>query len=294
MHWSDDFIAVDWGTTHRRAYALRNGACVDEFGDDCGVLSVAMGGFPAAVDMIRERLGGAPLLMAGMIGSTRGWVEVPYVACPAGLAELADHVHWVEPGRIAIVPGLSLRSETEADVMRGEEVQIFGALASGTIAATGTVCHPGTHNKWVTIVGGRIMRFRTVMTGEMFGLLREHGILSAMLVGDVTPDAAFCRGVRRGLESPVLTAELFSVRARILLGAIEAGDAAAFVSGLLIGADLAVGISLGLEGQLNIVGEPALTRLYAAAARVGGHEARETEGREAFLAGAFALARMMT
>jgi 2-dehydro-3-deoxygalactonokinase len=290
---ADDFIAVDWGTTHRRAYAIRGGACVDEFEDECGVLSIAPGGFAAAVETIRERLGDAALLMAGMIGSSRGWVEVPYVPCPAGLAELAAGVHWIEPGRIAIVPGLSIRDDAHADVMRGEEVQLFGALASGAVAANGTVCHPGTHNKWVRIVDGRIAGFQTVMTGEMFALLRKHGILATMLVGDVTPDAAFHAGVRRGLEAPVLTAELFSVRARVLLGALAPGDAAAFVSGLLIGADLAVGRSLGLEGQLNIVGEPALTNLYAAAAREGGQDVRETNGRKAFLAGALALARMM-
>ena len=84
--------------------------------------------------------------------------------------------------------------------MRGEEVQLFGALASGAVAANGAVCHPGTHNKWVRIVDGRIVSFRTVMTGEMFGLLRKHGILADMLVGDVTPDAAFHAGVRRGVE----------------------------------------------------------------------------------------------
>ena len=109
MRWADGFIAVDWGTTNRRAYRIdRSRACVDEFEDDCGVLSVAPGGFPAAAAEIRERLGDLPLLLAGMVGSTRGWVEAPYVPCPAGLDELADRLCWVEPGRTAIVPGLSI------------------------------------------------------------------------------------------------------------------------------------------------------------------------------------------
>lgn len=294
MHWSEDFIAVDWGTTNRRAYKIARGACVAEFEDERGVLSVPAGGFPQAVAAIRERLGEAPLLMAGMVGSTRGWVEVPYVPCPADIDALAGAVHWVEPGRVAIVPGLSLRTDTHADVMRGEEVQMFGALAAGTIPRDGLVCHPGTHNKWIAIERGRVAAFRTVLTGEMFAMLRKHGILAEMLVGDATPGAAFSAGVRRGLETPPLTAELFSVRARVLLGALDRGDAASFVSGLLIGTDIAVGLSLGASGELSIMGEPELTSLYAAAARDAGCEAREIEGRGAFLAGATALARKMT
>ena len=293
MHWSEDFIAVDWGTTNRRAYRIERGACVAEFEDGRGVLSVPAGGFPMGVAEIRERLGDAPLLMAGMVGSTRGWVEVPYVPCPADLAALAAAVHWVEPGRVAIVPGLSLLTDTHADVMRGEEVQMFGALAAGTIPADGLVCHPGTHNKWIAIEHKRVATFRTVLTGEMFAMLGKHGILAEMLAGEVAPGAAFTAAVRRGLDTPPLTAELFSVRARVLLGALDRADAPSFVSGLLIGTDLAVGLSLGAGGTLHIMGEPELTSLYAAAARVAGRESLEIEGRAAFLAGATALARTM-
>ena len=293
MHWSEDFIAVDWGTTNRRAYRVERGECVAEFEDSCGVLAVPAGDFPGAVAAIRAKLGEAPLLMAGMVGSTRGWVEVPYVPCPADLDALAAAVRWVEPGRVAIVPGLSFRDATHADVMRGEEVQMFGALAAGTIPRDGLVCHPGTHNKWVAIETGRVTGFRTVLTGEMFAMLRGHSMLSEMMVGEVAPGAAFEAGVRRGLETPPLTAELFSVRARVLLGALDRGDAPSFVSGLLIGTDIAVGLALGAGGELNFMGEPELTGLYAAAAGIAGRGAREIEGRGAFLAGATALARTM-
>ena len=293
MHWSEDFIAVDWGTTNRRAYRIERGACVDEFEDGQGVLSVPAGGFPQAVAATRDRLGDLPLLMAGMVGSTRGWVEVPYVSCPADLTALAAAVHWVEPGRAAIVPGLSLLTDTHADVMRGEEVQMFGALAAGLIPADGLVCHPGTHNKWIAIDDGRVAAFRTVLTGELFATLRRHGILAEMLGSEAAPGEAFSAGVQRGLGTPPLTAELFSVRARVLLGDLDRGDAASFVSGLLIGTDIAVGLSLGAGGGLLIMGEPELTNLYAAAARDAGRQSRQIEGRAAFLAGATALARMM-
>ena len=107
MRWADGYIAVDWGTTNRRAYLIdASGQCVDEFEDGKGVLSVAAGGFPAAVAEIRERLGDKPLLLAGMVGSNRGWNEAPYVPCPAGIDELARALVWAGE-REAIVPGVS-------------------------------------------------------------------------------------------------------------------------------------------------------------------------------------------
>ena len=258
------------------------------------MLSIAPGGFPVAVDDVRASLGDLPLLLAGMIGSTRGWREVPYVPCPAGLGDLAGHLCWIDPGRAAIVPGLSVSSNGHADVMRGEEVQLFGALEAGLIPATGIVCHPGTHNKWISVADGRITTFRTVMTGEMFNLLRGGGILAELLTADVTQDDGFRAGVIRGLESPVLTAELFSVRARVLLGKMRRESAASFTSGLLVGLDLSVGLGLAGGSQITIMGRPALTSLYAAGAAQAGHLAREVDGSAAFLAGALAVARTMT
>ena len=295
MHWADGFIAVDWGTTNRRAYRIdADGACVAEMEDECGVLSIAAGSFPAAADAIRDRLGDLPLLMAGMVGSTRGWVEAPYVACPVGLDGLARQLHWVEPGRVAIVPGLSVVSAGHADVMRGEEVQMFGALAAGLVPPTAFICHPGTHNKWVALQDGRITTFRTVMTGEMFATLRKHGILAELLTDEATTGDAFRDGVRRGLNAAALTAELFSVRARVLLGELPRASAASYTSGLLIGADLGVGLGLANGADLIVMGRPELTSLYALAAAEAGHASHEIDGSTAFLAGAVALARMLT
>lgn len=295
MRWADGFIAVDWGTTNRRAYRIdQGGICGPSFEDECGVLSVAPGGFPAAIEEIRARLGDLPLLLAGMIGSTRGWVEAPYVRCPAGLDDLAKQLCWVEPGQVAIVPGLSISGDGHADIMRGEEVQVFGAVAVDMIPRTSIVCHPGTHNKWVTVADGTIIAFRTVMTGEMFNLMREGGILAEMLTGEVTPGDAFRAGVKRGLAAPALTAELFSVRAWVLLGEMPRESAASFTSGLLIGLDLSVGLDLAAGSDIFLMGSPELTSLYAAGAAVAGQTAREIDGAAAFIAGVAAIARTLT
>jgi 2-dehydro-3-deoxygalactonokinase len=286
MRWAEGFIAADWGTTNRRAYLMDGGKCVDEFEDDKGILGVPKGGFGDAVAEIRERLGDRPLLLAGMVGSNRGWIEAPYVPCPAGISDLVENLVWPEAGRTAIVPGLSFVDPDEADVMRGEEVQLLGAFAAGLVPADSLVCHPGTHNKWARLVGGRVTRFRTVMTGELFNLLREHSILADLLSGPAENDDAFARGVTRGLEEGCLTAELFKIRARVLLGQADAGDAASYGSGLLIGTDVRAGLQEGAEREIYVMGRPELTRLYAEGLRIAGKQCRQVDGEEAFLAGA--------
>lgn len=292
MRWNDGFIAVDWGTTNRRAYRIDpQGECVATVEDSFGVLVVPPGGFPAAIDDLRARLGDLPLLLAGMVGSTRGWIEAHYVPCPAGPTDLVGKLCWVEPGRVAIVPGLSLLADGHADVMRGEEIQMFGALAAGLVPDTCLVCHPGTHNKWVSLVEGRVTKFRTVMTGEMFNLLRGGGILADMLGDDVIRGTDFDAGLQRGLTAPALTAELFAVRARVLLGDLAPAGAASFTSGLLIGIDLSVGLALADGAPIVIMGRPDLTNLYAAGATAAGQAALEIDGATAFLAGAIAIAR---
>ncbi len=291
MHWPEGFIAVDWGTTNRRAYRISPaGTCDDEMEDSLGILAVGPGAFPAAIDMIRSRLGDLPMLMAGMIGSNRGWMEAPYVSCPAGVDEIRERLAWVEPGRVAIVPGLAFQKDGRADVMRGEEVQILGAIAADLIGSDGTLCHPGTHNKWIRICNNRIIDFRTVLTGELFSLLREHSILSDLLAEPAQPGPDFAAGVRHGLHHDDLPAELFSVRARSLLQGQSGQQAASFTSGLLIGNDLRIGLGSAGEGEIRVVGRPELTSLYAAALVEAGRPARQLDGETAFLAGVRLLA----
>lgn len=285
MGWAEGFIAVDWGTTNRRAYLLDgDGRCASEFEDDRGILAVKDGAFPDAVQQIRDRLGDRPLLLGGMIGSNRGWVEAPYAFCPAGLDDLAGAL--VRTGdRCAIVPGVAFTGDGRADVMRGEEIQLVGAAAAGLVPPDCIVCHPGTHNKWARMEGGRIASFRTVMTGELFNLLRQHSILASLLDGDVEPGEAFAAGVRTGLADSGITAELFSLRARCLLGRGNPQDTAAFASGLLIGEDIRVGMRGAGGGELIVMGRPELTELYVAALAEAGYSAREVDGETAFIAG---------
>jgi 2-dehydro-3-deoxygalactonokinase len=291
MRWAEGFIAVDWGTSNRRAYRLdSSGRCVAEFEDHKGVLTVPAGGFLEAVAEIRQRFGDHPLLLAGMIGSNRGWKEAPYVPCPAGLDELAAKLAWAGE-REAIVPGVSFVGEGRADVMRGEEVQLLGAIAAGLIDPDGLVCHPGTHNKWATLRQGKIRSFRTVMTGELFNLLKEHSILADLLQGEVRPNDAFKQGAHHAVDEAALPSQLFGVRASVLLGQMRKEDTASYASGLLIGADVRIGLAIPTSVQIAVIGRPELTRLYAAAIGQAGRDAIELDGEKCFIAGINEIAK---
>lgn len=291
MRWTDGFIAVDWGTTNRRAYLIdASGKRTNEFEDDKGVLAVPSGGFPDAVAEIRKRLGDKPLLLAGMVGSNRGWKEAPYVPCPASMDDLVAKLVWVGD-REAIVPGVSYIGDGRADVMRGEEVQLLGAAAAGMIDPNALICHPGTHNKWALLRRGSIHDFRTVMTGELFSLLKDHSILSDLLQTKVAATDAFKQAAHHAIYQEQLSADLFTVRARVLLGQAKKEDAASWTSGLLIGSDVRIGLSVPTGAEVIIIGRPELTKLYAAAIEQASRSSTELDGEECFLAGIREIAK---
>ncbi len=275
------FIAVDWGTSNRRAFRIEDGNVVATERDDRGAANVATGDYDAEVAGIRERLGDLPVLLAGMVGSNIGWRTVPYVAAPAGLPEIAAALDRIDD-RTAIVPGLSYRDGVHADVMRGEEVQLLGAVAAGLVPADAVLCQPGTHCKWATVEGGAITRFTTAMTGELFALLRAHGVLSRQLGHPVEPGAAFVEGVAEGAKRD-LAASLFAIRARGVLGLADDAHAASFASGLLIGADTVARIEHGTT--IHILADPALGALYANAIDALGGIAHHIDSEAAFVAG---------
>jgi len=290
--WEHGFAAVDWGSTARRAYVLdADGRTIAEIEDEVGTLTIAKDRFAGEVKALRAQMGAMPMLLAGMVGSNRGWMEAPYVPCPASLPDIAAHLLWAEPKQTAIVPGVSLIEGNRGDVMRGEEVQVFGAHVLRPMEGRTLICHPGTHTKWIEMDGGTIVGFRTIMTGELFALLRKHSILADMLAGPVEPDAAFLRGVARGYGSGEMAAELFSIRAGLLLGIAPPAEAPAFASGLLIGCDLHTGLAAALPNEeILVLGRGSLTRLYAAAIRQCGFRTRDLDGATAFVAGMRAIA----
>ncbi|KHJ60441.1 2-dehydro-3-deoxygalactonokinase, partial [Burkholderia glumae] len=228
-------IAIDWGTTSMRAFLFAaDGSVLESNAHPAGVMNLPRAGGTAAFDAAFESACGAwldrapalPVLAAGMVGSAQGWREAPYVNTPVDADALVDGLIRVESSRgvaVAIVPGV-LEPGTLPDVMRGEETQIVGALAGDAGLASGAagalIGLPGTHAKWAWVRDGRIERFRTYMTGELFATLRDHTILGrTMQAGEADPDA-FRRGVGVARESrdAGLLATIFSTRTLGLTG----------------------------------------------------------------------------
>jgi len=268
-------IGIDWGTSSLRAYHLdAAGAVIARLETDQGILKVPQGGFREVLRALIDPwlLGGETLvLLCGMVGSRQGWQEAPYLPCPAGPEEIAQALTPLEfdGARCLLVPGLSTADRAGApDVMRGEETKLIGLLAElGDAAAV--ACLPGTHSKWARLVGGRIAGFATHMTGEVRATLLAHSILGRLAEpGEETPgtDLAFLRGVRRAREPGGLLHHLFGTRALGLMGRLAPADTDAYLSGLLIGHEVASALADGpLPGPVHLVGSERLCRLYALA-----------------------------
>ena len=262
-------IAVDWGTTSFRAYRLdRNGAIVETRAAPKGILAVPAGGFES---VLHEQIDGwgeeGPVVMSGMVGSRQGWIEAPYVPCPAGFHEVAAAMREVRKG-IWIVPGVSCRDASGVpDVMRGEETQVLGAERDGLF------CLPGTHSKWVEVRAGRIERFSTAMTGEVYAVLKSHSILGRMME-EGRPDArAFQHGLERSGEPGGLLHHLFGVRTKGLMGDLDGAASSSYLSGLLIGHE----IRAVRPRSFLVLGEPRLAELYSEAAAALGCETERVD-----------------
>ena len=281
-------VAVDWGMSSLRGARLdETGRVLQEKSAPLGILNVPHGDFAAvfAAQFSEWMTTGTLCLISGMAGSRQGWVEAPYVRCPAGPDELARHLHWIERGRVALVPGLSDEQREVPDVMRGEEVQIFGAMRLAGLR-DGTFVLPGTHSKWATVRGGRVVAFRTHMTGEAYGLLSQHSILARTLDAAAPLDeVAFLQGVTRSRSGDGLLHEAFGVRALALFGLLGPAPSASYLSGLLIGEELA----REKPGRdVILIGASGLTARYGLALNQAGANVR-TFGAEATWAGVSAL-----
>jgi 2-dehydro-3-deoxygalactonokinase len=292
-------LAVDWGSSALRAALMDDqGQVLETRQFEQGILRVPAGQFESVFEqclgdwMTEHR----PLcLISGMAGSRQGWQEAPYCPCPAGFEALGRHLLWLKP-LVALVPGLHCVRQTAAsspragldDVMRGEEVQVFGALAL-TGLQEAQVILPGTHSKWVEVRQDKIQHFQTFMTGEMFAVLIQHSILARTMVAEAAlNEAAFIHAVQLAQDGPGLLAHVFGTRTSALFDRLPAEHLSSHLSGLLIGEELRA--MRHRPGPLLLVGSTILTARYDLALRALGRQAT-TLNQEATWAGLVALAR---
>ena len=290
-------IAVDWGTSSLRGALLDGeGRVLAEVSAPEGILNVPPGRF---AQVFRDNFGrwqetyDALCLISGMAGSRQGWREAPYCPCPAGFADIAAKLLWIEPGRIALVPGLSCEERGVPDVMRGEETQVFGALDLLGLAEAQLVL-PGTHSKWVTVRAGRVKQFRTFMTGELYALLRQHSILARTLPesdGELDADA-FRQGLAHARDSASLLHAAFSVRTLSLFERMPVAVQPSYLSGLVIGEELRAQSLDRTAPAVIVIGSLALTARYQLALDSLGI-ASKANGAEATWRGLWAIARQL-
>ena len=299
-------IGVDWGSSSRRAYVIDGGGrCLHRLEDGEGALA-ARGRFAASLGAMLARLesecgagalAGLPVVMSGMVGGAQGWQEVPYLDCGTPLSSLPDALVTLldgPPGHVCrIVPGYRCGAGAEVDVMRGEETQLLGAEQLGL--REGWAVLPGTHSKWVQLRSSAINSLSTFITGELFAMLQAGGTLAPLMAagrepahggqggggakageekaGDVKASEAMsgdamAAGAMHARRHPPLTRALFSVRARVVTGAMPAAHARDYVSGLLIGSEFVAAQDAGYDSTeaLTLIGAPALAARYAAVA----------------------------
>ena len=291
------FIAGDWGTSNLRlalcdaagaALDVRKGpGAAESRGRHAEIFDTL------SADWRREH-GELPAVLSGMVGSTIGWLEVPYLPCPAELYELAENPARVRE-RVFIVSGMRCSNPLGApDVMRGEETQLLGARHLDASLEDGArlVCMPGTHTKWVSLHQGMVQEFLTAPTGELFALLCEHSVLvrdKATPMAHVPAD--FERGLAESARHPEvnLLHRLFQSRSLRIDQQLSAEGAASWMSGLLIGSDVAGALSLFPElpraSPVYVIGAPQLTESYSRALARQGRKAVCIDGDQAALAG---------
>ena len=284
---------IDWGTTHRRTYALdASGHCIQELGDSEGALA-SKGHFPQKLHYVLTQLhhSSESVILSGMVGSALGWHNVPYVDGQVALQDLHHHLFKVHDAPIsapcAIVPGYCIRNSLgQPDVMRGEETQLLGAWALGY--TSGWFVLPGTHSKWVELCEGKVVQLRTYMTGELFHLLTHQGTLAASAGSDNTwSDAAFTNGVLAAKHG-VLANQLFSCRAKVVCGDMPAHHARSYLSGILIGSELHDILSSSsptpTSNAFNIIASSELSHLYQQAASLLSEPSQALDAKEVFIA----------
>ena len=267
-------VAIDWGTSAARAWCLDgSGEIIARRDIALGVRHVRDGNFEAALAKLIDELpiGLAPRIGCGMIGSRQGWVEAPYVDCPASLTALSDHLTSAPLGSLAIVPGVATRDSAGLpDVMRGEETQLLGAVGPDESAVLAVL--PGTHSKWARVEHGRVVDFTTFMTGELFAVLIDHSMLGRIAghePGQFSREA-FSHGVARGLDEGELSHDLFGARTLALTGALASEDVADWLSGLLIGREIRAARDWALRAGIDssvarIIGSDMLVERYEVA-----------------------------
>jgi 2-dehydro-3-deoxygalactonokinase len=270
-------VGIDWGTSSLRAFLIGVGGQVLNSVSTCeGIMHVPGQDFDAVLKRLIGALTSAsnlPIVISGMVTSRNGWVETPYATLPTDPQTLARSLvpYRTQSGSlIHFVTGAATEHAGGPDVMRGEETQIVGLITDGR--SDGLFVMPGTHSKWVHVTGGQIQDFATYMTGEVYAALKDHTILGKLMEPGEFDVEAFEKGMTVALGPGAnLLQDLFHVRTLPLMGKIRGVEASDYLSGLLIGTEIAAAIGdVGTANDVTIVGRSDLVDRYEIALGIAG------------------------
>ena len=267
-------VFCDWGTSSLRGYLLDDSKIIQKYSSDLGLLKAQKIGYEKVLDSVLDSFQcepDIPIYLSGMIGSKQGWAEAPYVPTPVGLEQMKGKT--IKPAKnIHIIGGVShLDGSGNYDVMRGEEVQVFGILEQEPAASL--ICLPGSHSKWVKIEAGQIKSFSTWMTGELFKSLSENTIFTTQIDSKTWNKEAFVQGVEFAREHNDLGSSLFKLRTEYLFERSDKEHFHSYLSGFLIGSEIREAI--GVAKEVSLCGSDTLMNSYALALEVFGAESKQ-------------------
>lgn len=294
-----DWIAIDWGTTHLRAWIMGpDERLIATVQSEDGMGGLAPEEFePALLALVRQHLSAdrrTPVICAGMVGARQGWSEAAYLDVPCAPTAVDRCVQAPTTDQrldVRILPGV--KQDDPADVMRGEETQINGFLRH-LPDFQGVICLPGTHTKWAQVKAGMITSFATFMTGEQFSLLSTVSVLRHSISDEGWDEDALFSAVCEAVSHPEMTAgRLFRLRADSILNDLSGDRARARLSGLLIGQELAAARPFWEDQDVVLIGAAELSRIYAVALELLGCVPRLADADRMTLSGLSAAHEML-
>ncbi len=287
-------VIGDWGSTRLRLFLIEGGQVAARL-DGPGTTALTEPAERVLARMLSIWLARGPverITLCGMAGSPAGLAHAPYAPCPvdAPLWHRARARTRVIGLAVEVLPGLSFRTaDGVPEVMRGEETQVFGAMALDPALTQGEhlFALPGTHGKWVTARDGAITGFRTAPTGELYATITRHTSLLGPEdpAGSTNDEAGFDEGFNRGLSrcAEPVSGALFEARAARMLDGRSRAWAKGYVSGLLIGSEAA---QFSQDAaHVTVIGDQALSKLYLRALAHLGVATQTIDGDAAVMAG---------
>lgn len=287
-------ILIDWGSTNLRAWhCTSHGEILDMLVSEKGVTRISQNEIPEILSSLIELWFGknvekpVNIIMAGMIGSERGLGGVPYVQCPTPVSAITPKLHMTSDKRmnVWVVPGVSVSTAVNHNVMRGEETQLIGAWGQ---SHSGTYIMPGTHSKWVRVENGIVESFHTVMTGELYHLLMKESLIGCGLPKQNENEETFLAGVIEGLKTKKILSSIFEVRGAYVLNGLNKRHVGEYLSGLLIGAEVRQMIPFyhtEHDAIISMIAEDHLSRRYEIAFNLAEIASERIDGKKAFLFG---------